>query len=410
MIRISMTRLLLFAACCIMMAACGQKASDVDASMNADTLFQGNVVINAENFPDENFRAVVCYILNAEENDTVPAKAFQDVEELELGHLWLNNLKGIEYFAALKQMDCGGNLLTDIDMSKNTALQVLECGYNQLTSINLSQNQQLTELGCCNNQLTGIDVSKNTNLTKLLCNNNKLDSIDVSNNTGLKVLGVNECRLKKLDVSKNLNLTTLYCSENKFRELDLSNNTNLSTLYCEQPFIGRINIIRPAGKPNLGLGTSHTISDGLTLIWSGSSVTTSDMRHNIRLVNREDADTSVVNDSIDFDKVMNKMDDFIADMSAIHIKVAADTLKFTQLKSKWEEGDIMYMPSLDKEEMTHSQRVHALRSMVKMLDEYQRIYSELNALGIDGGMDESDIQQIVDMKRAFEKALYSETH
>ena len=277
-----MKKFLAFAMCCGLLMACSKKASNDSEQQTA----QGPVVINAENFPDENFRAAVCYLLSAEEGDTVSAERFAKVEELELERLWLNDLKGIEYFTALRQLDCSDNLLTSIDVSKNTALKCLECGHNLLTAIDVTHNQQLMSLGCCNNQLTAIDVSKNPELIHLLCNENMLESIDVSNNPKLLTLGVNACRLKTLDVSKNLELSELICNENQFKELDLSNNTKLRNLYCEQPFLGHINITRPANKPNLGTGTSFSWPNSLMLFWEGSSEVF-DLPDKIQLTQRE---------------------------------------------------------------------------------------------------------------------------
>ena len=127
---------------------------------------------------------------------------------------------------------CNGNQLTDLDVSKNTALTVLVCSNNQLTALDLSHNTALTWLDCDGNQLTTLDVSKNTALTKLLCNTNQLTALDVSKNTALTSLGCAYNHLTALDVSQNTSLTTLYCSKNQLTALDVSKNTALTTLAC----------------------------------------------------------------------------------------------------------------------------------------------------------------------------------
>ena len=72
-------------------------------------------------------------------------------------------------------LDCSGNQLTALDVSKNTtALTSLGCAYNQLTALDVSQNIALTELYCHNNQLKALDVSKNTALTRLDCSGNQI--------------------------------------------------------------------------------------------------------------------------------------------------------------------------------------------------------------------------------------------
>ena len=53
------------------------------------------------------------------------------------------------------------NLLTDLDLNKNTAITYLDCHKNELTSLNFSENTALTFIDCHKNLLTSIDISKN---------------------------------------------------------------------------------------------------------------------------------------------------------------------------------------------------------------------------------------------------------
>ena len=106
----------------------------------------------------------------------------------------------IKYFTALEYLDCWGNQLTSLDVSKNTALEYLDCGDNQLTSLDVS-NTALEYLYCYNNQLTSLDVSKNTALEDLNCYNNQLTSLDVSKNTALTTLDCAKNPLETLIIS-----------------------------------------------------------------------------------------------------------------------------------------------------------------------------------------------------------------
>ncbi len=160
---------------------------------------------------------------------------------LDLSHntalTWLNcdenklTALDLSHNTALKSLNCSYNQLTALDVS-NTALTQLWCFKNQLTALDLSQNTALTWLDCDGNQLTTLDVSKNTALTKLLCNTNQLTALDVSKNTALTSLGCAYNHLTALDVSQNTSLTTLYCSKNQLTALDVSKNTALTTLAC----------------------------------------------------------------------------------------------------------------------------------------------------------------------------------
>ncbi len=75
---------------------------------------------------------------------------------------------------ALLDLNCGSNLLTSLDVSRNTVLTSLNIGLNQLTAIDVHANPELIYLECYNNHLTCLDVSQNTRLTSLACYSNRL--------------------------------------------------------------------------------------------------------------------------------------------------------------------------------------------------------------------------------------------
>ena len=198
---------------------------------NGIAVQSAGVAIDDTNFSDANFRTIV------EHYDTNKDSSLSDteiaaVEEIDCYDKGISNLKGIEYFTALRSLSCGRNQLTALDVSKNTALTYLHCSYNQLTSLDVSKNTALTKLYCYNNQLTSLDVSKNTALTYLDCWGNSLTKLDVSKNTALTYLDCGYNKLTALDVSKNTALTYLSCSYNQLTTLDVSKNTALTDLLC----------------------------------------------------------------------------------------------------------------------------------------------------------------------------------
>ena len=211
------------------------------------------ILLNAENFPDANFRAALAEILRINEGDCIIEMEIAATETLKISWKSIADLTGIEHFTALTYLDCfrnqlisldmsnntmltelycSSNKLTSLDVSKNTALTRLECPFNQLSSLDLSKNTDLTYLHCGWNGLTSLDVSKNIELTTLYCHENQLTSLDMSNNTMLTELYCRNNRLTSLDVSKNTALTTLSCGDNQLTSLDVSKNTALTTLYC----------------------------------------------------------------------------------------------------------------------------------------------------------------------------------
>ena len=219
---------------------------------NGIAVQSAGVAIDNTNFPDANFRTVV------ENFDTNKDSSLSDteiaaVEAIDCSRKGITNLKGIEYFTALRLLKCNRNQLTILDVDKNTALEklycsnnkltsldvsknialiALECYSNQLTSLDVSKNTALTYLDCDNNQLTSLDVSKSTALTELYCYNNQLTSLDVDKNTALEKLYCDSNQLTSLDVSKNIALIALECYSNQLTSLDVDKNTALETLYC----------------------------------------------------------------------------------------------------------------------------------------------------------------------------------
>ena len=86
------------------------------------------------NIPDASFKA---YLVNNtaintngdNEIQVSEASAFNGV--IDCGYLDISNLKGIEAFTALTTLYCGGNKITSLDVSKNTALTRLDCDENK---------------------------------------------------------------------------------------------------------------------------------------------------------------------------------------------------------------------------------------------------------------------------------------
>ena len=195
-----------------------------------ENAIQNGIRINAENFPDDNFRN--CLLEHYYGRDGVLIEAEIKRMELKVSSKNISNLKGIEHFTALTDLWCDYNQLTTLDISKNTALRILWCYGNQLTTLDVSNNKALTGLVCYFNQLTNLDVSKNTALTGLVCDSNPLTTLDVSNNKALSTLSCSYNQLTNLDVSNNTALIELLCFGNQLTTLDASNNTALRNLVC----------------------------------------------------------------------------------------------------------------------------------------------------------------------------------
>ena len=241
------------------------------------------VAVNSTNFPDANFRNWLLKQSYGEDGYLTFAE-IAAVTEISVRSVHISSLKGIEYFQALKRLDCTGNnlktlsvsnntaltylkfysnRLTTLDVSKNTALKELDCRENDLNSLDVSNNTALETLYCANNDLTTLNVSKNTALKELDCQNNSLTSLDVSKNTALKELDCQINSLTSLDVSKNTALETLNCHNNSLTSLDVSKNTALIYLYCYDNDLKTLNVSKNTALETLDCSGNQISGDAM---------------------------------------------------------------------------------------------------------------------------------------------------
>ena len=172
------------------------------------------------NFPDPVFMEYVKQFdtnkngsLEAEEREavkTIDVRETPDAQEL-------TSLRGVEFFPCLEKLFCNANKLTELDVSRNTALTGLYCYDAQLTELDVSRNPALEFLYCPSNQLTKLDVSKNAALKQVSCSENQLTQLDLSKNTNLNLLECNRNQLTSLNlgVTKVLK-STLYLQDNQY--------------------------------------------------------------------------------------------------------------------------------------------------------------------------------------------------
>ena len=190
----------------------------------------GWVKIDKKNFPDDNFRDFVSTGRAGDSNDPeqeinqngdewLSPDEIAAVKWIDCCDKQIEKLTGIEYFTALKGLDCEGNQLTELNVSKNKALKYLFCNVNQLRKLDVRDNEALRVLCCSGNQLTELDVSQNTELEILQCSENQLTSMDLKN-TKLAPENAND-----------YGLVAFYAEENSYNiEVDPENRFNLSTL------------------------------------------------------------------------------------------------------------------------------------------------------------------------------------
>ncbi len=204
----------------------------------------GNVVIEAVNFPDAAFRDALLngyvrtgYTMGDPDNSMVAADTdgdgklslseIDDIIKIVINGVSaaersnFTDLKGIELFSNLEIIIANKSQLTSIDTSKNLKIKRLSLDTNYLSSIDVSKNLLLEHLNVATNMFTELDVRNNLALTYLACGTNQISTLDVSN---------------------NLALITLSCRGNLLTTLDASNITTLEELNTyDNPLITSIN-------------------------------------------------------------------------------------------------------------------------------------------------------------------------
>jgi Leucine-rich repeat (LRR) protein len=211
--------------------------------------------------PDLNFekKLINLYIDSGQPDGKVLTSSISSLNILDVSANSIANLKGIEDFISLTNLNCSQNNLTTLDLSNNTILAFLQCYSNKLTNLNISNTSLITTLDCSTNLLTSLNVSDNTILKDLVCQKNSLTSLNLANNTQLESLTCSSNKLIALDVSKNTKLSSLVSDNNQLKALDVSKNTLLTYLSFFGNFLTAIDVSK-----NKELSTFYCYSNLLT--------------------------------------------------------------------------------------------------------------------------------------------------
>lgn len=211
----------------------------VAGSLCAGLLAYGanDVRINAANFPDENWRTIVSAEYDENGDDALSLEERQDVYTMIIPGMLddycdedstITDLTGIEHFASLKRLYCGGIGLSSLDVSGLPNLEQLTCQGNNMRTLTLGSQSKLYWLNCASNDLSTIDISRCPALTRLDCYSNSLTALNAIYCPALEELYCQQNQLRTLKVGGLTRLNTLYCANNHLWELDLSSNSSLT--------------------------------------------------------------------------------------------------------------------------------------------------------------------------------------
>lgn len=164
----------------------------------------------------------------------------------------------VSRYTQLEHLDCNGTSISFLDVSQNTKLETLNCGSTQISELNLENNLALCVLGCSMlENLTEIDISKNTALTELSLSGAKITKLDVSNQPLLSFLACNSTGITELDVSQNPELVQLWCNYTAITSLDVSHNPKLDELWCYGCGLTELDITNNPSLTALMCGHQH---------------------------------------------------------------------------------------------------------------------------------------------------------
>ena len=245
-------------------------------------IFETSLPINEDNFPDDNFRNYI-KTYKAGGRDVLTVEEQRKVESIEVKGWNISNLKGIEAFPNLKELNCENNSIQKLDLRQNPKLKTLKCNKNQLTQLDLSKNPDIDYLNCSENQLEQLDVSHLKDLVNLDCSHNNLEQLDVKNSKFLVALYCSWNRLTELDadVSHKSHLERVECQNNQLTSLILGQNKLLKKLNCAHNQLTQLNLNNMISLKDLNCFNNQLtvldVSDSpkLTTLWLGDNHLTS---------------------------------------------------------------------------------------------------------------------------------------
>jgi hypothetical protein len=177
---------------------------------------RASVVINATNFPDDNFRAQVKeYFDNIDEDDIISA------EEMEAngGHLTfdrVSNLKGIELLTSITELYL-------VNYPDEPSLKTFDYALPNLSTLDIQD-----QVG----ELTTVDASKCTNLETFLAGENPANLSTLKLPSGIKSIALNNAPLiKTFDPKQFSDLRSVaFTGTTGITDLDFSDHKSIQTI------------------------------------------------------------------------------------------------------------------------------------------------------------------------------------
>lgn len=188
-------------------------------------------------FPDENFRKFIndeFFSGKLKDGDAITESVKETLGaytgSLKIVGLEIEDLKGIEFFSAITELDASHNNIKALDLSGLKQLKKLNVAYNNLTEIKFGQAYELEALDCSNNTLTALELAGFTKLLELNCSNNEIAVLNTAGLFNLKELNCSSNALSAINVENMTALEVLYCGGNGIVNINTSALKNLKVL------------------------------------------------------------------------------------------------------------------------------------------------------------------------------------
>lgn len=143
------------------------------------TLYSQNITI-----PDPIFKSYILTKCDTNNDGNVQLNEANLIDSIIIESMGISDLTGMEFFASLSWIQCGGNNISILNTYNNPALKFIHCNGNQIVNIDVSNNPLLYYLECRYNQLISLDFRNR--------NNGIIPYLDTRNNQNLLCVSVDD--------------------------------------------------------------------------------------------------------------------------------------------------------------------------------------------------------------------------
>ncbi|MCW5521165.1 T9SS type A sorting domain-containing protein [Aureitalea sp. L0-47] len=190
----------------------------------------------------------------------------------------ISDMTGIGAFINVTELQCGGNQITQLDLSGNSSLEKVNCGNNDIVSLVLGANTNLKRIEMLANPISTIDLSGLPNLEHFDAMVTDFSSVDVSANLNLQYLNLNNSPVTSVDVTNNLELRFLNCLETNINTVDVSNNPLLELLFISFTNVSSLDV---TNNPDLKMIALRGLGLSELDLSNNTSLEYIDMRNNL---------------------------------------------------------------------------------------------------------------------------------